>query len=589
MLVKNRYVCAALATLLAGAGCSASGGPTPALPPQAAQPASRVAAALHGRTGSSSVNFVFKVPLNSPFKSVQATIYDAAHTHQLAQSQEDLAPGGLVCSSVSGGTYSCDLNVTVSAGPRTIDVAGYPGTGATGTKTPLLIKFPSTVPAGNSDGLNVTLAGAQKSVAIRLVGSGIFATGDQTKGFQFGGNGANAARYLQVFAVDASSYMVAYPRPTLSLASSDTAHAKVVAVPGTLGQLYTIVPLAQTKGPIALTASATPPGGQPITFKANATMQPVLYVIDCWNTTVEGYAPWSTTPIISYGYTTGIDYNSAMALDAKGNLYLANHVSGYSVKVAAISVFAPGRLVASRTIPETSATLPQYLAVDAAGNIFVNENNQDVKEFTLAGGATASRTLSTSTSPTGIDGPYGLAVDKSGNLYVANSGGSIGVSVYAPGTSTTPSATFNAGMNQPLWPAFDTAGNLYVANTGGTNVTQYKPPFTASSTPAKTFGSSASISGPAAISVDPFGNVYVVNGGTSSVVEFSPAGSVVRTITGLGLSGTNLVATDAIGQAYVPNENNGQSVGVYAPGSSTTPALTYSTSMSGPMDVVVWP
>lgn len=76
----------------------------------------------------------------------------------------------------------------------------------------------------------------------------------------------------------------------------------------------------------------------------------------------------------------------------------------------------------------------------------------------------------------GISAPAGLAVDASGNLYVANSGNNT-VTVYAPG-QTTPSATYSSGISTPLGVAVGSDGTLYVANeTGGASyagsVTEY--------------------------------------------------------------------------------------------------------------------
>ena len=77
-----------------------------------------------------------------------------------------------------------------------------------------------------------------------------------------------------------------------------------------------------------------------------------------------------------------------------------------------------------------------------------------------------------STTPTatltGLNNPFALAFDSSGNLYVVNydnNGNSI-VSKFAPG-STTPTATLT-GLNNPFALAFDSSGNLYVANDTAT-------------------------------------------------------------------------------------------------------------------------
>ena len=53
----------------------------------------------------------------------------------------------------------------------------------------------------------------------------------------------------------------------------------------------------------------------------------------------------------------------------------------------------------------------------------------------------------------GVDGAYGLFVDKDGNLYVAN-GGNGTVTVYPRG-ATSPSQTYSQGLSYPLYPIVD--------------------------------------------------------------------------------------------------------------------------------------
>jgi len=62
----------------------------------------------------------------------------------------------------------------------------------------------------------------------------------------------------------------------------------------------------------------------------------------------------------------------------------------------------------------------------------------------------------------GVDEPYGLTTDKSGNLYVANLGDDT-VTVYAP-NSSKPKTTIKNGLNDPFDVKVDGFGNVYVAN-----------------------------------------------------------------------------------------------------------------------------
>ena len=67
--------------------------------------------------------------------------------------------------------------------------------------------------------------------------------------------------------------------------------------------------------------------------------------------------------------------------------------------------------------------------------------------------------------------PDWLALDSSGDLFVANQNGN--VDEFAPG-STTPTATLT-GLNDPLALAFDSSGNLFVANANGNTVSEFAP------------------------------------------------------------------------------------------------------------------
>src|SRR5713101_5222044 len=74
-----------------------------------------------------------------------------------------------------------------------------------------------------------------------------------------------------------------------------------------------------------------------------------------------------------------------------------------------------------------------------------------------------SQTVTTFVSGSGISGPNGFAVDRLGNLYVANEGLGNGttVSIVSPNGSVD---TFAVGFNGPDGLAFDSTGNLYVSN-----------------------------------------------------------------------------------------------------------------------------
>ena len=188
--------------------------------------------------------------------------------------------------------------------------------------------------------------------------------------------------------------------------------------------------------------------------------------------------------------------------------------------------------------------------------------------------------------------PYSVAVDASGNLYVANeSSNAIGISVYPP-TGITPTRNITSGIDGVALLAFDKAGNLYAANYNPTpaTITEYAP---GSSTVANTFESSG-LAAPEALTVDSAGNVYVGNypgAGTTTALEYTQTstGSPTRTftVTGSWIWG---IAVDANLDVYVP-VSQANLVYVYPPGTGTTPSrtLTSADGINNPQFAVTWP
>ena len=107
---------------------------------------------------------------------------------------------------------------------------------------------------------------------------------------------------------------------------------------------------------------------------------------------------------------------------------------------------------------------PQALALDARGNLFVangNGSNTVTMYSPPYGGAPAA------TITTGVDDPVSLAFDSGSNLFVVNRR----VAIRSPSTRRrirgTPT-TISNGLNAPNSLALDSRGNLFVANLNRT-------------------------------------------------------------------------------------------------------------------------
>jgi DNA-binding beta-propeller fold protein YncE len=115
----------------------------------------------------------------------------------------------------------------------------------------------------------------------------------------------------------------------------------------------------------------------------------------------------------------------------------------------------------------------------------------------------------------GIDKPCGLAIDKSGTLYVVGLGGT--VTEYPVGQSS-PSFTITSGLFYSYGIGIDSKGDVFVSNTGNNTVTAYKPGQTSP------FETITGFENPVGVAVDTKDDVYVADE-LRSIVYIIPAGS----------------------------------------------------------------
>ncbi len=238
-----------------------------------------------------------------------------------------------------------------------------------------------------------------------------------------------------------------------------------------------------------------------------------------------------------------------------------------------------------------------------AGTI-VNGSNGDgeatVKCFrnlvtTLAGTGASGTTDGTNLAE--FSGPFGVAVDAAGNVYVADFFNHRIRKITAAGVvSTLAGSTYGyfdgigaaAQFYGPRGVAVDAAGNVYVADSGNNRirkitaageVTTLAGQSTAGTTDAT--GIAAQFNTPRGVAVDVVGNVYVADTGNHRIRKITPVGAV-STLAGstggyLDATGTaaqfNLpagVAVDTAGNVYVADTENHRIRKITAAGVVTT-------------------
>jgi len=200
---------------------------------------------------------------------------------------------------------------------------------------------------------------------------------------------------------------------------------------------------------------------------------------------------------------------------------------------------------------------PQGVAADGAGNLYVAEAaSATIRKITpqgavttLAGSAGAPGYADGSGGAARFNAPSRLATDSDGNLYVTDSGNSAIRRVTPAGAVVTMAGSGNCGSSDgsgaqaqfcnPKGIALDRWGNLWVADTGNHTVrriatdgkvsTVAGAPGVCGSADGK---GGARFCGPQDVTVDYWGNVYVADTGNSTVRMINPEGQV-STLAGL--------------------------------------------------------
>jgi large repetitive protein len=202
---------------------------------------------------------------------------------------------------------------------------------------------------------------------------------------------------------------------------------------------------------------------------------------------------------------------------------------------------------------------PSGVAVDGSGNIYVaDSNNNAVKE--IPAGCTSSSCVTTLGG--GFNNPNSVAVDGRDNVYVADYGNNA-VEVMPAGCANASCVTaLGGGFNGPAFVAVDRSGNVYVTDLGNSAVKEIFAGCTAtlyssSGCAIPTLG--GGFNAPYGIAVDGSGNIYVSDVSGNDPVDEIPAGctlaSCVKTLGG-GFSGPYGLAVDESGNVYVADYNN---------------------------------
>lgn len=251
------------------------------------------------------------------------------------------------------------------------------------------------------------------------------------------------------------------------------------------------------------------------------------------------------------------------------------------------------RVAGSGTAGSASFELssPRGVALDVSGALYVADTaNNRVQKWVTSGNSTSQTTV----AGTGVAGsaanqlnkPAAVLVDGSGNLYVADTSNNR-VQKFPPGSTELTGGTTVAGtgvpgaaanqLYKPTALALDASGNLYVADPGNNRVQKF-PSGSTSSTNATTVAGSAAgtggsasnaLNGPQGVAVDPANNaVFVADTNNQRVQKWlagATSGTTVAGATGTAGSAANLLSGPAgvflitvggVQSLYVADTNN---------------------------------
>ena len=329
------------------------------------------------------------------------------------------------------------------------------------------------------------------------------------------------------------------------------------------------------------------------------------------------------------GASAQLDLPSSVALDASGNLYIADSYNYRIRKVSAAGIITTlagngsnnysgdGGVAASAQLSE-----PEGVAVDAAGNLYIADTaNQRVRKVSVGGvittvAGTGSAGYSGDGGPANsaqLHNPTGIAIDARGNLYIADEFNSVIREVSVAGTITTVAGNGISGfsgdggpatsaqLSSPNGVAVDAVGNLYIADTNNSRIRKLSAErIITTIAGGSAFGYSgdgdpaydALLNSPSGVAVDGSGNLYIADTGNGQIRKISTAGviSTIPTALVTADAGTQVisplieatsVAVDAAGNLYIAEAAGNRIRKVSASGAVTIVAGGYLRGYSG--------
>ncbi len=316
----------------------------------------------------------------------------------------------------------------------------------------------------------------------------------------------------------------------------------------------------------------------------------IATVLVCNSQTVNTLAGSTQGFLDGTGYTAKFDHPIGLASDSFGNIYVADAWNHKIRKItqAGLVITLAGSTQGFADGIGTAAQFnyPQGVATDASDNIYVADSgNNKIRKITPTG---VVSTLAGSDLQGFADGigasaqfflPIGVATDALGNVYVADQFNNKIRKISQTGVVTTLAGSTQgfadgtgtaAQFNNPIGIATDISGNVYVGDIINYKIRKITPAGVVSTLAGSTqgfadgIGTVAQFYYPFGVATDAVGNVYVADNNNNKIRKISSTG-VVTTLAGstqgfadgtgttAQFSNPQGVATDAQGNIYISN------------------------------------
>lgn len=257
--------------------------------------------------------------------------------------------------------------------------------------------------------------------------------------------------------------------------------------------------------------------------------------------TANAASPFAVTTLTN---ATGLAYPSGVAVGSDGSLYIADNNNHQIKKLTGstmIVLAGSSQGYADGTGAGARFNNPYGIALDRLGNVYVADTgNNAIRRITPTGTVT---TLAGSPTANIFNGPSGLVVDSAFNVYLTDTKNnaikridpSRNVTTYCGNLSPgyVDATGSSARFNNPIGIALDSVGNLYVADTKNNMIRVVATGAVVTTLAGSTatghqdgIGINASFTNPYCVAVDSFQNVYVTDTFNNCIRQVTSSGSV---------------------------------------------------------------